>query len=1305
LTVELAGWHLSGDLDLLLIHRNERGALELTVLDMKSSTDSRVEHKIQVAIYVSMLRHLLTDAGIEVEGIQGGVVYRGAADPDMLTDDARKKLDASKATAEKLGLDDAYLDLTGHDALYQDAVEDLITGHRAVVRGIAQAGLLQTQLQFTGKCDGCFFNEACLKVASDHDDPALVPFMTLDARQSLRKSGITTTSELAALKEPGSISIAGVTRQSLIPAAGKAAICHDLGESRAVAGRLDEMIARARKLKKLPGTRKEEGSNLIGSGYGSLPYSDANHDPNLVRVYIDIQRDYLHDRVYLASALIQANEDGVPSPERRRSIISLASAPPESPEIERSLLLEFVMRVLVTLIDVAAPDENGEANAPVHLIFFERGTMTALLQALGRHSEEVMGATALFDFIAQQPAFDSPMISSLVEEIRTLKNYPLLAPSLQAVSRYLGFDWDVERPLTDLFRSGHFDDVRPIDDDSGEWFTGRARFNSSVPLEYAYQTWGKLEAESESAATWHQVSRSDLLALAQARLEAMEHIASDFRGNDRSYKARFSMPDLSLFEERANSVATGIEEFILTERLVELGDWRNARMASPEQRMLNGDSLIIQYFDADQASGVAEANQEHIRRQKRWEELRDAWIVEHPDGEKFALTKEERDATKWDNNDVRYVFELVHPGGSERIERLLGLSEIKIGARVLLGDRWSVDGRIPIEEQVKFQTTARQLLYGKRAEVISISSSIDSNGKSRTLIALDMKPSFGSDPGFLFFGRGQTFTDGALYTVETDPNSIMLSRGKKLAQEIQNGLINAVAERLGGEPMPVAWSAVASKGQAKFLAGIDAFLARGELHEFEPEKRRFIGSLGSAETVLVQGPPGTGKSYTTAFAILARIQGSLAAGTPCRVVISCKTHAATDVLIRNLAQVQQRLAQLRLRYESVFDDFFDPRILEVPIYRFRGATSIPGVRLLQERSNSAMEGQRAMTLLLAREQTIVGMTPGGAWTLHGETKDRFQSRFSNLLVLDEASQMSLPEAMMAAISLELDGQLIVVGDHRQMPPIVQHDWAKEARRSFKRFAAYESLYLALDRIVEPEQKIKFAESFRLHKDMAEFLRREIYRHDGIPFFSRKETVLELPSGEDEFANAILGPEPLTIILHDEVSSQTSNRFEQLLIDRIAAQLGDFDPLTGMGVVVPHRAQRANLQESIPSLSVRDAAGAIQQSSVDTVERFQGDERRVILVGLTESDPHFIRQTSEFLLDPRRLTVALSRAKEKMIVIASRSVFNVIASDEETFSNAGLWKNLLRRTCTDVTWNGEIEGYAVEVRVNPPLTDR
>ncbi|MEZ4495398.1 MAG: hypothetical protein R2845_01155 [Thermomicrobiales bacterium] len=395
----------------------------------------------------------------------------------------------------------------------------------------------------------------------------------------------------------------------------------------------------------------------------------------------------------------------MPDPARRRAITLLADGPPESPEIERHLLIDFVSQVLVALIDVAAPDEEGLANAPIHLIFFERGVMTALLQALGRNADQVLGATALYDFVAQQPAFDSPMVSMLAEEIRSLKNYPLLAPSLQAVARYLRFDWDESRDLTSVFRSGHFDDVRPVDEESGTWFTGRARFNSAIPLEYAYRVWDRLEGGDDDGASWHAVTRDDLLALARRRVEAMEAIASDFRGNDRSYKSRFALPDLALFEERPVTVATGIEEFILTERHVELGAWRQARLPAPEQRMLNGDSLVIQYFDADQAPDIVEANREHVERQRLWEALRDEWMAEHPDGEKFEQTKEQRAETRWSNDGVHYVFELLHPGGADRIDRLLGMSEIKVGSRVLLGDRWSVDTRLPEDERVPFQTT------------------------------------------------------------------------------------------------------------------------------------------------------------------------------------------------------------------------------------------------------------------------------------------------------------------------------------------------------------------------------------------------------------------------------------------------------------------------------------------------------------------------------------------------------------------------------------------------------------------------
>ena len=101
-----------------------------------------------------------------------------------------------------------------------------------------------------------------------------------------------------------------------------------------------------------------------------------------------------------------------------------------------------------------------------------------------------------------------------------------------------------------------------------------------------------------------------------------------------------------------------------------------------------------------------------------------------------------------------------------------------------------------------------------------------------------------------------------------------------------------------------------------------------------------------------------------------------------------------------------------------------------------------------------------------------------------------------------------------------------------------------------------------------------------------------------------------------------------------------------------------------------------------------------------MERFQGGERTVILVSATESDREYLLASGEFLLDPRRLTVALSRAKRKMILVASRSVFELFSPDEETFANSQLWKNLLRRTCTVPLWEGERHGKAVEVWGNP-----
>jgi hypothetical protein len=1290
----LAGWALRGDIDLLLIERSASG-YRCTILDMKSSVTSKVEHRVQVAVYREMLESLLIGTGVAAVEVRIGILYRGTAHPEQLSDEDRELDDLRRAAAEALGIADARLELTDPDVLYRDAVDDLLLGENALARRVATSPLDATEFEFTPRCDGCFFNEVCLKRSAETDDLSLLPFVGVDAKRALAEHGVTTTRALAGLMAPRVVEVAGIERKTLAPVPEEGGRCQAIAEQRAIAGRLPELVSRARRYRQASGDDISERNTIPSAGYGSLPYCAPDHDPNLVRIFIDAQRDHTVDRLYLLSALIQANENGLPAVERRRSIVKLTSEPPATDEIERALLVEFLSELLTWVIELAAPGDDG-ISAPLHVILYDGSQLRSLLQALGRHADTVLGSTALFDFMTQLPAFDSPLVSLLSDDIRNLKNYPVLAPSLYAVARFLGFDWDGEQQLTETFRAGIFDDQRPMDDGE-EWFTGRARFSSDIPLEYAYELWGDKPTE---------VTREAFLAFAGRRLNALEAITADFPGNNRSYKTPFDLSSIALFEEGIESLAAAIDQFIVTERHVALTAWKGERQAPPEQRMLAGVSLVARYHEADQIPGVAEQNRGHGVKSARRAELLDQLRLETPD-EPVKLSKEQNAEVRWDHIGTEYRFELVHPGGSEGIERLLGVSQLRVGDRVAIAERWSVDTRLPVEERTPFQTTAKQLLYGDRAEIVGFER-VPSD-PSRTLLRVRMvRGQFSGEPGFIFTARSRVFEEGTTYTFESDPNDIMLSRGRKLARAIEAGSINALCERLAGDALMVSWPESAAEAQARFDQGLRALFERGMYHDFEPGKRRYIGQLGDVPTVLVQGPPGTGKSHTTAFAIWARVQGAIAAGKPYRVMISCKTHAATALLLKEVAVVKEWLALLHLREPELFSSFFDERLLDVPVYRFEGKEGdVHGIRRLFARDHPTMEGQRTADLLANREYAVVGMTPGGNWKLITERwKDYFANRFMQLVVLDEASQMSIPEAIMATLTLDLEGQLIVVGDHRQMPPIVQHDWANEARRAFKRFAVFESLYLALDRRVEDDHKIKFAESFRLHRDMAEFLRREIYHLDDIPYFSRKTAQLPERAGEPGFADAVLGAEPLTIVLHTERGSQVSNRFEERLITNLIdgfATLDGLKPNEHVGVVVPHRAQRSALQERVKALTRRDPlTGNITASAVDTVERFQGDERRAIIVSLTESDPYFIRTTSEFLLDPRRLTVALSRAKEKLIVIASRSIFEVIASDDALFANAGLWKNLLRRTCTDLQWSGEIDQHQVEVWTNPPL---
>jgi superfamily I DNA and/or RNA helicase len=277
----------------------------------------------------------------------------------------------------------------------------------------------------------------------------------------------------------------------------------------------------------------------------------------------------------------------------------------------------------------------------------------------------------------------------------------------------------------------------------------------------------------------------------------------------------------------------------------------------------------------------------------------------------------------------------------------------------------------------------------------------------------------------------------------------------------------------------------------------------------------------------------------------------------------------------------------------------------VPLIRLHRPPPTDGIVQLRQKRQRQTDAPRDTDVIAGSRWCVIGTTPGGVYRM---LKNRWNTlvghQFCDCLVLDEASQMNLPEAMMAALALKDDAPLIVVGDHRQMPPIVKHDWASEARRTFQEFRTYESLFRTL--VPLPMPLIQFEESFRLHADMAEFFRREVYAQDGIAYFSQREQTLPASEHPDPFIASILRPEQtMVVVIHDEEESIVRNSFEQGLItailEALAAPPYDLEAEHGLGVVVPHRAQRAALQQAVPRLNVVDPlTGEVVHSAVDTV---------------------------------------------------------------------------------------------------------
>jgi hypothetical protein len=342
----------------------------------------------------------------------------------------------------------------------------------------------------------------------------------------------------------------------------------------------------------------------------------------------------------------------------------------------------------------------------------------------------------------------------------------------------------------------------------------------------------------------------------------------------------------------------------MIERFVSLGQWQAIRHAPPDRRVLMGQSLLVRYCEEDQDSEIADRIRQHQQRERK--------RAEHE--AQGRLSSQQIKECQWSPEGVRVRLRLEANGLDCDLHDALALTNLRPGDRLILYPRRVVDSRLPPSTRKEFTPTPRQLIYGERCELKKIvATEHDASGRSLVGYAdVELTVSFGGvwSKGFVFGGINRPLENGTNHTLDPCPNDWYGYWSLQVVEGLCRGEGNTLYELLA-DPSRIERDATATPGQARFLAGIFAFQAAKLLHDFEKGKRKYIGNHGKAPLLLVQGPPGTGKSYGTAFALFARLQGAMQDNRTFRVFVTCKTHAATDVLRNNVLEVQDKLHELR----------------------------------------------------------------------------------------------------------------------------------------------------------------------------------------------------------------------------------------------------------------------------------------------------------------------------------------------------------------------------------------------------------
>ncbi|KAK2466665.1 hypothetical protein APHAL10511_000923 [Amanita phalloides] len=392
---------------------------------------------------------------------------------------------------------------------------------------------------------------------------------------------------------------------------------------------------------------------------------------------------------------------------------------------------------------------------------------------------------------------------------------------------------------------------------------------------------------------------------------------------------------------------------------------------------------------------------------------------------------------------------------------------------------------------------------------------------------------------------------------------------------------------------------------------------------------------------LIQGPPGTGKTVTSASIVY-----HLAKMNPGQVLVCAPSNVAVDQLTEKIHATGLKVVRLTAKSREALDSSVSFLTLHQQVAN--STTHIELQKLIQLKNEqgelSSNDERKYKTLIRQCEREILGAADVICCTCVGAGDPRLTKLKFRTVLIDEATQAAEPECMIPLVM----GckQVVLVGDHQQLGPVIMN---KKAARAGLTQSLFERLVLLGNR------PIRLQVQYRMHPCLSDFPSNMFYEgslQNGVTAPERLRKNVDFPWPVPDtpmFFYQNLGQEEIS-------SSGTSflNRTEASNVEKIVTKFFKSGVVPAqIGIVTPYEGQRSyivNYMQFNGSLK-KDLYKEIEVASVDA---FQGREKDYIILSCVRSNEH---QGIGFLNDPRRLNVALTRAKYGVVILGNPKVLS------------------------------------------------